>query len=78
MRQTADEISQEIAEVQRECRPILIQPLRDELPHAKARPAELATCDGILTDKDHKWQQLKAEAEARGFTPLWATSTANS
>ena len=71
VRQTADEISEEIAEAQRECRRILIQRLRQELPNAKARPAELATCYGILTDKDIKWQQMRAEAEARGaHTPL--------
>ena len=71
VRKTADEISEEIAEAQRECRRILIQRLGDELPNAKARPAERATCYGILTDKDIKWQQMRAEAEARGaHTPL--------
>ena len=46
VRKTADEISEEIAEAQRECRRILIQRLRNELPNAKARPAELATVYG--------------------------------
>ena len=34
VRKTADEISEEIAEAQRECRRILIQRLGDELPNA--------------------------------------------
>jgi transcriptional regulator with XRE-family HTH domain len=66
VRQSADDLSREIQAAQTECRLILIERLRDELPTAKARPAELATVYGILSDKDHRYQEARARARTEG------------